>query len=314
MRLRFKSLLPLLLGGAGCGGVASPPADAASTPSTDVISDLASPRFDTGPQQACALGGTGRLRVGVALAPELEPRTPEVWLAARCGDEPFELRLVRWDRSASMVLDGFGPGMYEIFASSFVGAPTTSARATVDPSSTVSLSVTLAATPPLLAALSGGGSGLAIDGGAPASRDAGLAETDAAVLPVWTARTHIIDSVSGASLANVEVEARPTELVPDDRDNSRITVRAVVRGVCTATPLMPCPQLTLHAAEVRTLDNERPWGVGTSNFVSNRVAPGDAVALQRPVLLRGALPDARSVVRVAVYGSIGAPTAAGMRP
>lgn len=292
----------------GCGdAVQGAPVDAST--SADVVAVDASAE-DVAPSRPCALGGTGRLRVSVALDPALERRAPEVWLAARCGDR--DVRLVRWDRSPAMVLDGFGPGAYTVFASSFLAAPTTSARVNIDPVSTASLSVTLGAEPPVMATLQAGGVGVAVDAGVAALPDAAGAGFDAAARPSWAARAYVTDVETGASLGGVEVEAVAAD--PADDGTPRVAVRVVVRNTCTANGMPPCGPFALRGAEVRTLDGETPSGVNAGAFVAAELMPGESTSMASPILVRGALPDERHALRVAVYGSSPRALRAAMRP
>lgn len=311
MRFSWYLMLAASLPGlVGCGAAERPAANDAAAPQDAAVD---APVEVASPARPCALGGTGRLRVSVALDPALERRAPEVWLAARC-DHGHDVRLVRWDRSPAMLLDGFGPGEYTVFASSFVAAPTTSARVSIDPVSTASLSVTLAAEPAAIGTLQAGGVGVAVDAGLLVRPDASRGDVDATAPPAWTARSFITDPDSGMSLGSVEVEAAPVEDLDDAASDPRVAVRVVVRNTCSPGGGGACGALALHGAEVRALDGETPRGVGAGAFVSASVAPGESTAMERPIVLRGALPDAQHALRVAVFGALPRAARAAGRP
>jgi hypothetical protein len=248
--------------------------------------------------------------VSVALDPALEPRAPEVWLSARCGDDGREVRLVRWDRSPSMVLDGFGPGVYSVFASSFLAAPTTSARVQIDPVSTASLSVTLPSTPPAIATLRAGGSGVAVDAGAPG--DARTASVDASARPTWSGRAYLSDGTSAPSVGSVEVDA--VSLGAAAEGGEAIEVRVTVRNVCAVSAMNACGRIVLRGVEVRALDGDAPQGVASGSFSVAAIGPGESASLERAAVLRGGLPDAQRALRVAVFGELPRAGQAAMRP
>lgn len=311
MRFSWHLLLAAALPLAGCGDATRATASDAGASSDVALADGAPE--DVPPARPCALGGTGRLRVSVALDPGLERREPEVWLSARCGEDDREVRLVRWDRSPAMVLDGFGPGAYTVFASSFLGAPSTSARTEIDAVSTASLSVTLSAEPGAIATLQAGGAGGAVDAGVAPRGDAGAGAADVAAVPSWSARTYITDPETSASLGSVEVEAVPAERADED-GGARVAVRVVVRNTCSLTGGAGCGTIALHGAEVRSLDGETPRGLGAGAFVTTTLSAGESASMVRPMVIRGALPDAQHALRVAVYGATPRAARTGMRP
>ncbi|MEZ4390112.1 MAG: hypothetical protein R3A48_03365 [Polyangiales bacterium] len=287
---------------AGCAEErASPTADAAVDAAGQPAYDTAA-AGDVAPSEPCSLGGTGRLRVAVTLDPLLMRRAPEVWLSARCGSDDRELRVVRWDRSPSMVLDGFGPGAYSVVASSFIAAPARTARIDLDPRSTASLSVTLPGEPAALAVVRAGGAGAA---------DAGLARPDGAVVegdggarPSWSGRVAIDGTPGAAALGSVEVDAVQAS-------ESAIELRVVVRNTCATSA---CPAIVLAGAEARALLGDVPTGVAEGRFDRPQILAGESSALVEPISLRGALPGAQGALHLAVYGVVRAPGAAAMRP
>lgn len=291
----------LLVGLIGCG--AEPPGVSVVDASIDAPEvNLAE---DVAPAAPCSLGGTGRLRVAVTLDPQLVRRAPEVWLSTRCGEDDRELRLVRWDRSPTMVLDGFGPGQYSVVASSFVAPSARTARTVLDPRSTASLSVTLLDEPAAIGIVrAGAGVSGAVDAGA--RRDGAVATSDGGARPSWIARASVDAPAGTNAVGGVDVEG--VQVAED-----AIELRVVVRNVCAATA-SACPVIELAGAEARSLVNNAPVGQIEGRFDRPRLFGGESATLLRPLALRGLLPSERSAVHVAVHGLIRALGQAGSRP
>lgn len=301
--MRFSWIVIACLA-AGCAEEpAAPSADAGVDAAVQPTYDTAAAE-DVAPAEPCSLGGTGRLRVAVTLDPLLMRRGPEVWLSARCGSDDRELRVVRWDRSPSMVLDGFGPGAYSVVASSFVAASARTARIDLDPRSTASLSVTLLGEPAAIAVVrAGAGVGGSVDAGR-TPPDGAVFAADGGARATWSGRVAIDGNPGAAALGSVEVEAVQAS-------ESAMELRVVVRNTCATSA---CPAIQLAGVEARTLLGDAPTGVGEGQFDRPQVLAGESSALVAPVSLRGALPGEQGALHVAIYGVVRAPGAAAMRP
>ncbi len=296
--------LALALAAVGCGGASA--TDDAARPVDAAMGAPDSPRVDVGAGAPCGLGGTGRLRVAVTVDPALLRRSPEVWLSARCGADDRVVRLVRWDRSATMVLDGFGPGAYSVVASSLLASPARTARVDVNALSTASLSVTLPAEPAALATVrAGAGVSGTIDAGA--SPGDAVAPADVALRPTWTGRAQVDDPMLLGGVGSAEVEA--VQVSPEG-----VEVRVLVRNTCAASSVASCPTLELTGAEARALVGDAPHDVAFGEFERTRLAAGESVTLTRPMALRGELPGPRSALQLSVYGTITRASAGAMRP
>lgn len=300
MRL-LRLALSLSLTGCGASALQTDDADVADDASGAADVALAD---DAPPAASCSLGGTGRLRVALTLDPALIRRSPEVWLSTRCGDDDREVRLVRWDRSDTMVLDGFGPGAYTVVASSFLAAPARTARVVLGARATASLSVTLPAEPVALATVrAGAGVAGLLDAGL--LRDAEAPALDAA-RPAWSARA-IIDEEGYGGVGSVDVDAQQVS-------DETLELRVLVRNTCAASNTSTCPVLQLGGAEVRSLFGDAPRGTGVGEFERTRLAPGESASLLRAITLRGSLPGEQSALHVAVHGAVVRPAASAMRP
>lgn len=296
-------LRPLARGGAwwvvfvslsACGSASTsdPTPSDASVPSDVVTSDVsAGGDVSTAP---CSTGGAGRLRVGVSLAPDLDRRGPEVWLSVHCGADLRPVRVVRWDRSGSQLLDGFGPGRYQVYASSFLAAGSWSDPVTLEGVSTVAVPVTLGATPAALVTLS--------------TDDVPAGGTDGGVA-MWGGRATF--RAGGDSTVGVlEVEVLPATQPEGDAGVGTVSVRAVVRNVCSGST---CPTLQLHSIEVRSLRSDAPAGVSLARFeMSAALGVGQSASLPQPLTLPGGLPSDAQEYRVALYGAL--PAAAARAP
>lgn len=281
----------LLVSLSACGSsnmTGTTPTDAAvffDAPSADVAaaSDVALP--------PCSIGGAGRLRVGVSLDPDLERRTPEVWLSVHCGADLRPVRVVRWDRSGSQLLDGFGAGRYQVYASSFLAAGSWSAPVTLEGVSTVAVPVTLGASPASLVTLTTDDVVTGADAGV---RDAGTA------LPTWGGRS-TFRAGADSTVGVLEVEFQ-TVTPTTDAGVGTVSMRAVVRNVCSSAM---CPTLQLHSVEVRSLRADAPAGVSLARFeMTAALAVGQSASLPQPVTLPGSLPDAAQRYQVALYGTV----------
>lgn len=294
--------LTLCLALSGCGASALPVDDAAVTADAALSADVAPD--DAPAASPCSLGGTGRLRVALTLDTALQRRAPEVWLSTRCGADDREVRLVRWDRSDTMVLDGFGPGPYTVVASSFLAAPARTARVDLGARATASLSVTLPAEPVALATVrAGAGVAGVLDAGA--LSDAAAPASDAA-RPAWSARA-TIDEAGYGGVGSVDVDAQQVT-------EETLELRVLVRNTCAASNTATCPVLQLGGAEVRALLGDAPRGTGIGEFERARLGPGESTTLVRAISLRGSLPGEQSALHVAVHGAVTRPAAAAMRP
>lgn len=289
---------------AGCGEEPyAPRADASVEAAGQAAYDVAAAE-DVAPAAPCSLGGTGRLRVAVTLDPQLMRRGPEVWLSARCGGDDRELRVVRWDRSPTMVLDGFGPGSYSVVASSFVAASARTARIDLDPRSTASLSVTLLGEPAAIAVVrAGAGVAGAVDAGL-SLPDGAVPAGDGGARASWSGRVAIDGMPGAAALGSVEVEAVQAS-------ESAMELRVYVRNTCATSA---CPSIQLAGVEARTLLRAAPTGVGEGQFDHPQILAGESAALVAPISLRGVLPGEQGALHVAIYGLVRAPGAAAMRP
>lgn len=249
------------------------------------------------PMPQCSTGGAGRLRVGVSLDPDLERRAPEVWLSVHCGADLRPVRVVRWDRSGSQLLDGFGPGRYQVYASSFLAAGSWSDPVTLEGVSTVAVPVTLVASPASLVTLSTDDIVAGADAGA---RDAGTSP------PAWGGRA-TFRAGADSTVGVLEVEFQ-TVTPTTDAGVGTVSLRAVVRNVCSAGT---CPTLQLHSVEVRSLRGDAPAGVSLARFeMAAALAVGQSASLPQPVTLPGSLPDVAQHYRVALFGAVPATSAA----
>ncbi len=298
----FAALLAaMVLSSVGCGsGEAGADADAGITPQpTDLgsRSDAAAifpPPDAPGVSVPCG-PGRGRMRVTVSLDPEIALQEPDVWLSVRCGPDEVPVRLVRWDREAVQVLDGFGPGLYRVHASSLVAPGQWSGQLGMEGAATVAVPLTVAAE----AAVLGGAASDDL-----ASADAG--PYDAGLSPgAWRGSGGLLDPGSRQGVGTVEVEARPLADAADggvDAGGPRIAVQATLRSSC-ATP--PCPSLSLHSVEARLSDDNVPTAVVSLRFDDGTtLEPNGRRALPRALLLPGGLPGGARVLRLTVYGDV----------
>lgn len=276
-------IVPLLLAGCGDAARSADVTPDASTPAADVgVSDRATGlSVDRAPPAPCASNGTSRLRVALGLDPGLTMRAPEVWLLVRCtGGEGFE-RVLRWDRAATQVVDSLGPGAYEVLGSSFV-APWSSTRTMLGDGATAAVSLTLPPSPPPLAQV---------------RSEAGYV----AGAPVWRGTVPFASVGSTVSVAVLEVEARPyVSDPPASTDAGFLSVTAVARNQCTGNA---CAPYVLRALEIRTRSGGEPNGLAGYAFLEDgRLGPGESRSLPRPIVVRGAMPDATHDVELVLYG------------
>jgi len=239
--------------------------------------------------------GRGRMRVTVSLDPEIALQEPDVWLSVRCGPDETPVRLVRWEPGGAQVLDGFGPGLYRVHASSVVAPGQWSPQLGMEGAATVAVPLTVAAE----AAVLGGAASDDLS-----AADAGVG--DAGVLPgTWRRTGGLLDPGSRQSVGSVEVEARPLNDDVDagvDAGAPRLAVQATLRSAC-ATP--PCPSLSLHSVEARVSEGNVPVSVVSLRFDDGTVLPaGGRLTLPRTLLLPGALPGGERVLRLTVYGDV----------
>jgi hypothetical protein len=293
---------------AGCLQLAAPPADE-PLPQPDAATD-ASP---TSPLDAsappCSNGGAGRLRVSLSLAPSLAARSSDVWLAVQCGDGATPVRIVRWDGSATQTLDGFGPGVWRVYASTLLAPGAWSNTATLGANvATAALSLTLDGEGAVLA-LAGSGTPTPVDAGTPDgyAPDASAPDASAdATPPAWSARIAMRDSADGPSLGWASLTAYPLGA-------DTVEVRVAVQNLCAQAP---CAALTLHSVEARTSLDGTPVGFARGVFQTPTLAYGASTVTSPHLVLRGALPDARRTLQIAVYSTAPAarPAAAARRP
>ncbi len=337
--LRARTLLALTALGSGACLQAGPVDD--PTPQPDAAVDAVPPPLDVS-NTPCANGGAGRLRVSVSLAPTLATRPADVWLALACGDSPDPVRIVRWDGSATQTLDGFGPGTWRVYASTFVTPGAWSTTATIGSGvATAAVSLTL----------SGDGSLLAQTDTATASADAG-APSDAGALDATPpddlplpARDAAVEdapsrdaSVSDASVSDASVsDASASDASASDASVSDASVappvwstRVALRDATTGASLgsatvtawardtdrlevrvlaqnlcgqSGCAPLALHSVEARALDGSTPVGFARGTFATTALEYGASTMTVPSLFLRGAVPDATHPLQVAVFSS-----------
>ncbi len=284
--------------------IASPDADPLGP---DAAVDAAPLRDDA--STPCSNDGEGRLRVSVSLAPSLAARSSDVWLAVHCDDGATPVRLVRWDGSPTQTLDGFGPGAWRVFGSTFLSPGAWSTMATLDGVATAAVSLTLDAEGAVLAqagsSVANGGvdAGVADAAAADASAPPADAATggsdaripaDAAVTPpAWSARVALRELAGGPSLGSASLTAYAL-------DSHTLEVRVTVQSLC-AQP--PCADLTLHSVEARTADGATPIGFARTVFETATLAYGASTVTMPHLVLRGTLPDAQRSLQVAVYSA-----------
>jgi hypothetical protein len=218
--------------------------------------------------------GTGRLRVSVSLDPSLVGRTSDVWLAVQCNNGTGPVRIVRWDGSATQTLDGFGPGTYRVFGSSFLAPGQWSNTATLSGVATAAVSLTLGSEGALLAS---------VNETTPPS-DGGGAPGE------WTMRVPVREMNGAPMLGQATVVARAI--------GADLEVRVVVQNQCGASV---CAPLMLHSVEARALEGTVPTGFAWANFASPMVLQG-ALSASAAMRLRAMLPNAAHALQVAVYG------------
>lgn len=271
---------------AGCGDEARPSnVDPDSGAYVDAGSaDAFGGSADEGVSAPCGRG-SGRLRVAIALDPALERRNPDVWLAVRCGMGEPPARVVRWDRSASQVIDGLGPGEYRVFGSSFAAPGAWSAPVRLGELATAAVPMTLPSEGTTLGVVS--------------SADLRPAEGGA-----WTGRRTLMPAGVTTAAGVLEVTVVPSP------STSTISVQAVVRNNCTAS----CPTLVPHSVEVRTLDQGEPVGLAVARFDGGApLDPGYSASLPQALTLPGRVPDGRYGIEVALLGQVST-TATQVRP
>lgn len=300
---------------AGClQFIASP--DAALLPA-DAAADATAPRDDA--SAPCSNDGEGRLRVSVSLAPSLAARSSDVWLAVHCDDGALPVRLVRWDGSATQILDGFGPGAWRVFGATFLSPGAWSTTATLDGVATAAVSLTLDAEGALLAQAGSAATNNGVDAGAPdaPAADASAPPADAAAggsdaripadaavaPPSWSARVALREVAGGPSLGSASLTAYAL-------DRETLEVRVTVQSLC-AQP--PCADLALHSVEARTADGATPTGFARTRFETPTLAYGASTVTMPHLVLRGALPDALRSLQVAVYSAAPARAVAAAR-
>lgn len=291
MLLRLASPRFLLLGAAlACGCGSGDATDGGVDARVDAsVTDIAAPFLDVDPSAQCASQGTGRLRVTVSLDPSFDLQTAEVWLGLRCGSHPIS-RVVRWDRSATQVIDGLGPGSYRVYGSSFLAPGAWSSAVLLGNAVTAAVPVTLQAEGEVLVSYS------STRGGPDASVDAATAGG------AWQRQVVIRERGSGVMLGTATIEARPITLDPVGPDAGALpglSVNVTVANTC-ATP--PCAPLRPVAAEVRALVGETPVGVGMERFTTHALEAGTHAALAEPVVLRAMPPGGESALQVVIYG------------
>ena len=296
---------------AGCLQFGVPPDDPPPQPDAAVDTAPTSP-LDASTSPPCSNSGTGRLRVSLSLAPSLASRSADVWLAVQCGDSQSPVRIVRWDGSATQTLDGFGPGVWRVFASTLLAPGAWSNTATLGRGvATAALSLTLDGEGAVLA-LAGSGTPSPTDAGVPDAPVADASVPDAggggadATTPSWSARIAMRDSTDGPSLGWASLTAYPL-------GESDVEVRVAVQNLCVQAP---CAALTLHSVEARTSRNGTPVGFARGVFETPTLTYGASTVTMPHLVLRGALPDALHTLQIAVYSTAPAPrtAAAARRP
>ncbi|MEZ4409127.1 MAG: hypothetical protein R3A52_22045 [Polyangiales bacterium] len=271
---------------AGCGDDARPSNDDhdSGTYADAGATDGASSGYADVAAPPCGRG-SGRLRVAIALDPALERRSPDVWLAVRCGASETPARVVRWDRSTSQVIDGLGPGDYRVFGSSFVAPGAWSAPVALRDLATAAVPMTLPSEGTSLGAVN--------------SPDLRPAEGGA-----WMGRRTLMPAGVTTAVGVLEVTVVPSPAT------STVSVQAVVRNNCTAS----CPTVVLHSVEVRTLDQGEPVGLAVGRFAgTDPLAPGESATLPQALTLAGRVPDGRYGVEVSLLGQVST-TASNARP
>lgn len=295
LSLRRVAPWVVALAAVGCGSGASdrdPTVDASASGADAgaVAADAPSPAADLAPPTACSTSGSSRLRVSLGLDPGLALRGPEVWLLVRCGNgDASSERVLRWDRASTQTIDGLGPGSYQVVGSSFL-APWSSTRVTLSDNATAAVSLTLPPDPPVLAQLHSDASGTG--GGA-----------------VWRASVPLTSAGLAASVASLEVEARPyVSDPPAATDHDFVSVTAVVRNPCSGNL---CSSYTLRALEIRSTAGDDPSGLGGFVFpVDERLAAGESKSIPQSMVLRGALPDLTHGLELVLYGALATPAGA----
>lgn len=266
------------------------------------------PTVDLGdaPIPQCEGTGTGRLRVTLSLDPDVATRSPEVWLVARCGDDPNP-RVVRWDGTATQVLGDLPPGVWRVYASPQLAPGEWSAPVRLEPGATAVVPVTVRQDARLLGSVAA--MSLASDAGV----DAGALDGGAAT--AWRATFPLSDPATRRALGEVEISTVPLRAHSADGGvsgdlgalgnllNGRIAVQLTVRSRCDAPP---CPGVELHSAELRTSVEGRPVDLASEAFATGAtLRAGEHVDLPRTVIARGLLPDGRYGMRLSVFGAVG---------
>ncbi len=302
---RVAALASVVLAVTACGDASSRP-DAAPS-DAGVHGDV--PAVDLGdvPVPRCEGTGDGTLRVTIALDPDVAARSPEVWLAARCGDSATS-QVVRWDGSATQVFGGMPPGVWRVFVSPQFSPGEWSSPVVLEPGATAVVPVTVTHDARLL------GSVTAMT----LPQDAGVTSSDGGVpgLPgAWRTRFPITDTATRRVLGEAEVET--VSLRANSADGGvagdlgavanllggRIAVQLSVRSRCDAPP---CPGIDLHSVELRTFVEGRPVDVVSEIFATGAtLRVGEQVSLPRTLIARGLLPDGRYGLRLSVFGSVG---------
>lgn len=281
------------IGIAWVAGCLDPGADPPTDPRPDAAAD-ASAAPDV-PNTPCAQDGVGTLRVAVSLAPALANQTADVWLAVHCNEGQAPVRLVRWDGSASQVLEHFGPGSYRVLGTSLRAPGHWSTTAALTGFSTAAVSLTLGGDGVPVASLSSASTAARLDAGvadAAAASDGGASDGTGGATPEWQARVPLRDP-AGQTLGSFLVVARPA-------GDGFLDLSGAAQNLC-AVP--PCAALPLVSVEARTMRGDAPFGAAIAAFERAEVPYGEVVRT-RPLRLRGELPDARNVLEVAVYAAI----------
>lgn len=284
--LRFRWALGLaaaLVSAVGCGdGASSLQTDTdASTAADGSLShgDRALPDDsafgEAGTGAPCGYGA-GRLRVAIALDPALERRGPDVWLALHCDGQDRALRVVRWDRSMSEVIDGLGPGRYRLFGSSFVAPGVWSSPVEVSNDSTVAVPMTLPLGGAVLGAVS--------MGDFTPSRGGAL-----------IARKSLRPAGVTAEVGSLEVTVTAIENSPE------VSVHATVVNTCRES----CPTVVLQSVEARSRMGMQPLDLAVGTFDRDApLEPGQSVSLPVELRLTANMPDRDVGLSVVVMGQI----------